>query len=236
MNLKKQVVVVLSAMQEELDAVVNHMTEKQLVNLGSVSVLEGQLFGKPCVAALSGVGKVASAITAQTLLLIYEPLFIVFTGVGGAINQSYEIGDIVVASDCMQHDMDGRGLGFQRGQVPYTDYYIFKTDEQLSKLALSASTHHTIRQGRVLTGDQFITDKEQPEFQYLKNELKGDVVDMEGASVAYVCSIHQKPYVLVRTISDKANNEAPESFAAFLPEVAENSLALIQHIIVNSPH
>lgn len=236
MNLKKQVVVVLSAMQEELDSVVNHMTEKQLVNLGSVSVLEGQLFGKSCVAALSGVGKVASAITAQTLMLTYEPLFIVFTGVGGAINQSYEIGDIVVASDCMQHDMDGRGLGFQRGQVPYTDYYIFKTDEQLSKLALSASTHHTIRQGRVLTGDQFITDKEQPEFQYLKNELKGDVVDMEGASVAYVCSIHQKPYVLVRTISDKANNEAPESFAAFLPEVAENSLALIQHIIVNSPH
>lgn len=235
MKSEKQVVVILSAMQEELDAVVNHMSEVDSIQLRGISVLEGQLFGKSCVAALSGVGKVASAVTIQTIMLTYNVAYVIFTGVGGALNDAYEIGDIVVARDCLQHDMDGRGLGFLRGQVPYTDHYVFRTDEQLSTLALSATTHHTIRQGRVLTGDQFITDKEQLEFQYLKDELKGDVVDMEGASVAYVCRLHQKPFVLVRTISDKANNEAPESFAAFLPEVAENSVAVIQQIIVNSP-
>lgn len=116
MKSEEQVVVILSAMQQELDAVVNHMTEVDSIQLGGISVLEGQLFGKSCVAALSGVGKVASAVTIQTIMLTYNVAYVVFTGVGGALNDAYEIGDIVVARDCLQHDMDGRGLGFREGR------------------------------------------------------------------------------------------------------------------------
>lgn len=223
-------------MQVEYDAVLKHLQIHDKGQINGIEVCEGELFGKQVVLALSGVGKVASAVTAQTLMLKYHPSYVVFTGVGGALNHTYEIGDIVIARDCIQHDMDGRGLGFQRGQVPYTDYFRFEINQQLLRLALQTKTHHTIREGRVLTGDQFITNKEQIGYQYLREELNGDVVDMEGASVAYVCSLHQKPFVLVRTISDKANNEAPLSFAEFLPEVAENSVAVIQQIIVNSPY
>jgi nucleoside phosphorylase len=86
----------------------------------------------------------------------------------------------------------------------------------------------------VLTGDQFITNKEQTTYSYMLEELHGDAVDMEGASVAYVCKKHDTPFILVRTISDKANSEAPENFEAFLPEVAGNSLAVIQQILYNS--
>jgi nucleoside phosphorylase len=88
----------------------------------------------------------------------------------------------------------------------------------------------------VLTGDQFITNKEQTTYSYMREELQGDAVDMEGASVAYVCKKLNTPFILVRTISDKANSEAPENFEAFLPEVAGNSLSVIQQILINTNH
>ncbi len=226
----------LSAMQQELDAVVQNMSEHHQYEKYGITIVEGTIFGRHCVAAMSGVGKVAAAFTSQLLMEVYSPKAVIFTGVGGALNPEYEIGDIVVAKDCVQHDIDGRGLGFKRGEVPYAGIRYFNSDTDLLNLANGTDCRHRIHEGRILTGDQFITNKEQEAFMYMKEEFHGDCVDMEGAAVAYVSQKHQIPFILVRTISDKANNEAPESFEAFLPEVAENSVAVIQHIIVNSPY
>ncbi len=233
---KGEVLLILSAMQQEHEAVVMNMTQPhQFVKYG-ITIVEGSLFGKHCVAALSGVGKVASAVTSQYLIEQYHPVALIFTGVGGALNPRFEIGDIVISKDCVQHDMDGRGLGFKRGEVPYSGYRFFESDLKLLTIATEAKCEHTIHIGRILTGDQFITNKDQTDFAYMTDEFKGDVVDMEGAAVAYVCQLHQIPFVIVRTISDKANNEAPESFEAFLPEVVGNSITIIRHILLNSPY
>ena len=233
---KGEVILILSAMQQEHDAVVQNMSEHQQYEKYGITIVEGTLFGKHCVAALSGVGKVSSTFTAQYLMEVFQPVSVVFTGVGGALNQKYEIGDIVIGRDCVQHDMDGRGLGFKRGEVPYSAFRFFESDLNLVTIAQEAKCAHVIHVGRILTGDQFVTNKDQIEFAYMKDEFEGDVVDMEGAAVAYVCRLHQTPYVLVRTISDKANSEAPESFEAFLPEVVGNSIAIIKHILLNSPY
>jgi 5'-methylthioadenosine/S-adenosylhomocysteine nucleosidase len=234
MKSKQQKILILTAMQQEYEAVVSNMSTHHQYEKYGISIVEGYLFEKHCVVAISGVGKVASAFTAQYLLSLYQPKFVIFTGVAGALNPEYQIGDIVIARDTVQHDMDGRGLGFPRGEVPYSGQRFFSSDEQLLDIAEKTQCAHRVHIGRVLTGDQFITNKEQTTYSYMLEELQGDAVDMEGASVAYVCKKHDTPFILVRTISDKANSEAPENFEAFLPEVAGNSLAVIQQILYNS--
>lgn len=230
----EKTVILLGAMQAEHDAVVEQMIVTHRYNKTGFAVVEGNLFGKPCVAALSGVGKIAAAVVSQFLMDEYKPCCVLFTGVGGALNPGYEIGDVVLATDCVQHDMDGRGLGFDRGQIPYTAHRFFESDAHLINIAMQTPIDYAIHTGRILTGDQFITDKHHPLYAYLSEELKGDVVDMEGAAVAYACKIHKTPFLLIRTISDKANNESPNSFEAFLPVVAGNSLAIIHHIFNHS--
>ena len=234
MKSEKQSILLLSAMQQEYEAVISNMTDQLHCEAYGISIVEGYLFGKHCVVAISGVGKVASAFTAQYLLALYQPKFVIFTGVAGALNPEYQIGDIVIAKDTVQHDMDGRGLGFPRGEVPYSGQRFFDSDKQLLDIAEKTQCDHRVHIGRVLTGDQFITNKEQTTYSYMLEELQGDAVDMEGASVAYVCKKHDTPFILVRTISDKANSEAPENFEAFLPEVVGNSLAVIQQILDNT--
>jgi adenosylhomocysteine nucleosidase len=234
MNSEKKSILLLSAMQQEYEAVISNMTDQLHCENYGISIVEGYLFGKHCVVAISGVGKVASAFTAQYLLTFYQPKFVIFTGVAGALNPEFQIGDIVIAKDTVQHDMDGRGLGFPRGEVPYSGHRFFDSDKQLLDIAEKTHCDHRVHIGRVLTGDQFITNKEQTTYSYMLEELQGDAVDMEGASVAYVCKKHDTPFILVRTISDKANSEAPENFEAFLPEVVGNSLAVIQQILYNS--
>ena len=234
MKSEKQSILLLSAMQQEYEAVISNMTDQLHCEAYGISIVEGYLFGKHCIVAISGVGKVASAFTAQYLLALYQPKFVIFTGVAGALNPEYQIGDIVIAKDTVQHDMDGRGLGFPRGEVPYSGLRFFSSDEQLLDIAEKTQCAHRVHIGRVLTGDQFITNKEQTTYSYMLEELHGDAVDMEGASVAYVCKKHDTPFILVRTISDKANSEAPENFEAFLPEVVGNSIAVIQQILDNT--
>lgn len=234
MKSEKKSILLLSAMQQEYDAVISNMTDQIHCEEFGISIVEGYLFGRRCIVAISGVGKVASAFTAQYLLGSYQPEFVVFTGVAGALNPKYQIGDIVIARDTIQHDIDGRGLGFPRGEVPYSGLRFFDSDRQLLEIAEKTQCAHDVHIGRILTGDQFITNKGQAAFSYLREELQGDAVDMEGASVAYVCKKLETPFILVRTISDKANSEAPENFEAFLPEVAGNSVAVIQQILFNT--
>jgi nucleoside phosphorylase len=117
-----------------------------------------------------------------------------------------------------------------RGQVPYTDFRFFETDAKLKTLALSAETEHTLHSGRIVTGDQFLTQKELHDYHYLTTELAGDAVEMEGAAVGFVCAVNAIPFLLIRTISDKADDEADQSYTEFLPVVAHNSVAVIKHL------
>jgi 5'-methylthioadenosine/S-adenosylhomocysteine nucleosidase len=231
--MKKIKIVILNAMQAEYAAVVNQMTHAETHRYAGVSVTEGMLFGKRCAVALSGVGKVAAAMSAQYLAEKYKPEVFLFTGVGGALNEQYAIGDVVLAADCVQHDLDGRGLGFALGQIPYTTIRFLASDERLLGIAKEAPIEHKIHTGRVLTGDQFIMNKSHEKFHYLTKELHGDAVDMEGAAVAYVCMVHQLPFLLIRTISDEANEHSPVNFEQFLPLVAENSVGILKHLITN---
>ncbi len=224
-------IVILGALEAEIATISQHMTAVQTRTWHGRVFYEGLLEGKRVVVAQSGVGKVFAAMVTQHLLDYYTPQYLLFTGVAGALNAGYEVGDVVVARDCVQHDMDATELGFLRGQVPYTDYRFFTPDARLSALALQTPSAHTLHHGRILTGDHFMTQKEVERFDYLRGELAGDAIEMEGAAVGQVCAVNEVPFLLVRTISDKADGSALVNFTEFLPTVAQNTFAVLQFVL-----
>ena len=190
--------------------------------------------GRDEVLVKCGIGKVFAALVSQRLIDVYAPSRLIFTGVAGSLNPAYAIGDVVVSGDCAQHDVDGGALGFERGNLLYTDLRFFTADPELARLALAAPANgHRIHSGRILTGDQFMTRDEINHHRYLMEELAGDAVEMEGAALAQVCAVNKLPFVVVRTISDKADGDAVHDFTKFLPVIVNNSYAIVRHILAN---
>ncbi|MFM8433035.1 MAG: 5'-methylthioadenosine/S-adenosylhomocysteine nucleosidase, partial [Bacteroidota bacterium] len=115
----------------------------------------------------------------------------------------------------------------------YTDLRYFRADKNMLDIALGSKTDHRVLTGRILTGDRFITHEEATYLFNMKKELGGDAVEMEGAAVAQVCTLHQTPFLIIRTISDKANADSPFDFPRFLPTVVHNSVTIIRHLLEN---
>ena len=226
---------IIGAMDEEIQEFLSHAEVTKTVEWKIFRIHEANLFGVPVVVMKCGVGKVFASLITQHIIDAYHPSAILSTGVAGALSKNLAIGDVVVSRDCAQHDMDARALGFERGSIPYTDFRFFKADEALAKLAMSADLEtrdHKIVSGRILTGDQFISGDRENSHGHLTGELAGDAVDMESAAIAQVCSIHETPFVSVRTISDYADHSAHIDFNAFLPVVASNSFHIIRKVLL----
>lgn len=222
---------IIGALDAEINEYIKHLKNPKKNIWKQFIFHEGELCGKQVVIIKSGVGKVFAAMTAQKLIDTYNPECIMFTGVAGGLNNKFKIGDIIISKDSVQYDLNAIELGFSRGTIPYTNLRFFETDAKLRALALVAKTQHTIYEGRILTGDQFLTKKNIREYNYLVDELKGDAVDMESAAIGQVCTLNDVPFLIIRTISDKADGNASINFNKFLPEVTKNSFSIIQHIL-----
>ncbi len=227
----KSLFAIIGAMDAEIGEYLRHIEDQDVRRWHDFTFYEGTLHKTPVVVVKSGIGKVFASMITQHLIDFYTPAHVLFTGVAGALNPDYGIGDVVISRDCVQHDMEVSALGFERGRIPYTDYKIFKADPKLAELAKQADVDHPIHSGRILTGDQFFTRKKLHESAYLTEELNGDAIEMEGAAVGQVCSLNKVPFLIVRTISDKADEEASVNFNEFLPVVARNSYSIVDHIL-----
>lgn len=223
---------IIGAMAQEVRRIHEAMTRTEEVVFGPRAATTGELDGVPVVLAKSGVGKVLAAAAAEALIARFAPKAIIFTGIAGALNPAYEVGDTVIAADTVQHDMDASAAGFPIGQIPYTEHRFVTADPALLAAARSyAPASGRLHEGRVLTGDRFIARMSPEQDEHLLGELAGDAVEMEGASVATVAAIHGVPFLLVRTISDRADGTAQADFKRFLPVASENSLAVVRHVL-----
>ncbi|MEC0226885.1 5'-methylthioadenosine/adenosylhomocysteine nucleosidase [Paenibacillus alba] len=222
----------IGAMNEEIERLVSQMSDVRETVKAGITFREGTYLGKQAVVCKTGVGKVNAAVTTQILIDSFQVEAIIFTGVAGALDPELNIGDLVISSECMQHDMDVTALGFPRGIIPYEAKSVFEADAKLVQLAVASGEKlfaSKVKKGRVLSGDQFIASRDA--VASLHQELGGVCVEMEGASVAQVCSMNAVPYVVLRSMSDKADGSAHVNFAEFTVLASENSYKMVEEIV-----
>lgn len=233
---------IMGAMEQEIGLLRRNLEKPKHEMHGKRQYTSGLFHDREVVTVFSRWGKVAAASTATTLIERYGVDMIIFTGVAGAADPSLEIGDIVVASETVQHDMDVSALpGFKRFEIPLLGKSHFPVDERFIKLGADSATRFvnqylnspefeksreqfgvkepSVNTGLIASGDSFVSDTQK--IQSLANELPGlKCVEMEGAAVAQVCYEHQIPMILLRVISDKANHDAVVDFPAFIENIA----------------
>ena len=225
-------IIILGAMDSEIDEFLSRLEQRQALHWNGFTQHRGQLEGQEVLVSKSGVGKVMSAMVTQHLIDRWQPSAVIFTGLAGSLQPHIEIGDTLLAADLVQHDLESTALNLPRGQVPFSDYRFLPSDPILLELAAGfRPATGQLHQGRICTGDQFITYREMNSHAYLTDELDGDGVEMEGASVALVCSVNRVPFLVARTISDRADADAATNFEAFLPQASRNSLDLVRFLL-----
>ncbi len=222
-------IAIVSAMHEELSAVLALMPDEQKQVVAGREFWLGHLHGQEVVAVLSRIGKVAAATTASVLIERYQAASIVFTGVAGGLGPGVGVGDVVVADSFMQHDLDASPI-FPKYQVPLYGLSRFATDaplsERLAAAVRAALPQVTVHRGLVASGDRFVATT--AESRALQSALpQALAVEMEGAAFAQVCHDFGVPFAAVRTISDRADDAAHGDFSRFIEEVASRYSAAI---------
>jgi adenosylhomocysteine nucleosidase len=225
---------IIAAMSEELEILLKDMSLEEKKVKANMTFNKGKLWGKDVVAVVCGIGKVNAAICTQILASEYKVNKVINVGVAGGIGKEIYPGDIVVADNLVEHDMDTTAFGDPHGQIPRLDTFDFKCDTELVELARKACA--SIKDintfvGRIVSGDEFIASLDK--IQWLEKEFNALSCEMEGASIAHVCYLNNIPFVVIRSISDNANNGAHMDFEKFTPIAVKNSTALLKEIILS---
>ena len=207
---------IIGAMQVEVEILLGRMENKTSRTVAGSVFYEGTLETLPVVIVQCGVGKVNAAVCAQILCDCFGVTHLVNTGIAGSLCAELDIGDLVVSQDAMYHDFDCVNFGYPYGKVPGMDVISFPADETMIRYAFAAAESvnpgHT-KIGRVASGDQFVAVKELKE-KIIAN-TQGLCTEMEGAAIAQTAYRNQLPFVILRAISDKADDSAEMDYPTF---------------------
>ena len=227
------IVGIIGAMEEEIVALKENMIIDKVEKYSSLEFYIGKMYEKKVVVVRCGIGKVNAAVCTQIMVDRFNVNMIINIGVAGAVNNKLDIADIVISRDAIQHDMDATGFGYKVGEIPRMDVSCFKADDRLIQLAKKAGsnkiTEHKVFVERIVSGDQFISDMKVKE--RLINDFDAFCTEMEGASIAHVCYLNKIPFVIIRSISDKADNSAEMNFEEFTQIAADNSIKIIEGMV-----
>ncbi len=226
---------IIGAMDEEVNRLKANMENVQVKKKASMEFYLGTIRGKEVVVVRSGIGKVNAGICTQILADDYQVDGIINTGIAGSLRADINIGDIVISTDAVQHDMDAVAFGYPKGQIPRMEVLAFQSDARLAELAES-SCHKALPElgvfrGRVASGDEFVAKQERKDA--IVEEFQAYCCEMEGAAIAQAAYLNQIPFVIIRAISDKADDSAHMDYPAFEAMAIENSVKLIMEMVVN---
>lgn len=224
---------IIGAMDLEVESLKAEMAVSKVEKKAGMEFFEGTLNDADVVIVRCGIGKVNAALSAQVLADLFHVTHIINTGVAGSLNAKLDIGDILISTDALQHDMDVTALGYRPGEIPQLGRLEFPADRRMADLAKAAcekvnpDIHAEL--GRVVSGDQFISSKE------VKNRLielfAGDCAEMEGAAIAQVAYLNDIPFVIIRAISDKADDSSEMDYPTFEAAAAKHSAALVKEMV-----
>ena len=224
---------IIGAMDEEVNKLKEVLEDAQVSTVAGMNFFNGLFDGKEVVIVRSGIGKVNAGMCAQILADKFNVDYIINTGIAGSLRNEINIGDIVLSKDALEHDMDAVAFGYDRGVIPRMETSTFKVDDKLIAVASEsckvACPDVNVHVGRVLTGDQFISDKA------VKNDLiatfDGYCCEMEGAAIAHAAYLNNIPFLIIRAISDKADDSASMDYPTFEAMAIENSVKLMKEMI-----
>ena len=224
---------IIGAMEQEVAKIKEKMQDVTITSRARMDFYEGTLEGKKVVVVRSGIGKVNAGMCTQILADIFGVEAVINTGIAGSLNNDVNIGDIVLSTDVLHHDMDATVFGDPAGQIPRMDTLSFPADKELVKKAVAANEKanpdiHTFT-GRVASGDQFISDKEVKE--RIVSLFHPMCVEMEGAGIAQAAYLNKVSYVIIRAISDKADNSATMDYPTFEKKAIAHSVRLMKELL-----
>ena len=224
---------IIGAMEEEVEALRGKLTYVKTTSRASMDFYAGKMGNKEVVIVRSGIGKVNAGICTQILADLFQVDAVINTGIAGSLDARIDIGDMVISTDAVHHDMDATIFGDAIGQVPRMDTRTFPADPHLIELAVKANEKanpqiHTFT-GRVASGDQFISSGEVK--ARIVENFQALCTEMEGAGIAHAAYLNKVSYVIIRAISDKADNSATMDYPEFEKQAIAHSVALVKELL-----
>jgi adenosylhomocysteine nucleosidase len=220
---------IIGAMEQEVSQVVAAMTNVSVSEIAGMKFNKGKFCNKDVIVVKSGIGKVNAAICAEILVACFNVDKIINTGIAGSLKNEINIGDVVLSTDALQHDVDATNFGYAKGVIPGMAVSTFIADEGLIKTAEEACHKACpdieVFKGRVVSGDIFVSDKA------VKNSIAetfhGYCTEMEGAAIAQAAYLNKVPFLIIRAISDKADDSASMDYNEFEKKAIANSVKLL---------
>ena len=224
---------IIGAMEVEVAILKEKMEDVRIIKKASMDFYEGILAGKKAVVVRSGIGKVNAGICAQILADVFSVDAIINTGIAGSLNKNINIGDIVLSTDVVQHDMDATGFGYRKGQIPQMPVFFFNADDNLRRLAAEeckeVNPDIQVFEGRIASGDQFVCDQDVK--NRIVSEFSAYATEMEGAAIGQAAYLNEIPFLVVRAISDKADGSAQMDYSEFEKAAVDHSVRLTLNML-----
>ncbi len=225
---------IIGAMDCEVDKLKSKLTDIKEIKKGELLINTGKLHGHNVIVVKSGVGKVNAALCTQYIIDKFEPDYIINTGIAGGLASGLKVGDIVVGTELVQHDFDVSCIGYAKGYmctginpdkptIFYSDKTLIKEFEEAAKGKFNVHT------GVIASGDTFVSDKNKK--HEIKETFNAAAVEMEGCAIAQAASKNGVPFVIVRAISDLADDTAAQDHEFVETEMAELSSSTIESLL-----
>ena len=222
---------IIGAMKVEIESLRDSMASLEITERAGMVFYQGLLENLPVVVVECGVGKVNAAMCVQALCDCFDVTHILNTGVAGSLSAALDIGDLVISQDAMYHDFDCSALAYPIGQVPGLAVKKFSADEMLKTAAFNAAqiVHKDhVHIGTVASGDQFVSQKSTKE--KIISDTNALCTEMEGAAIAHAAWRNDKPFVIIRAISDKADDSAQMDYPTFEAAAAKHCAAVTKTV------
>lgn len=220
---------IIGAMEQEVSQVVAAMTNVSVSEIAGMKFNKGKFCNKDVIVVKSGIGKVNAAICAEILVACFNVDKIINTGIAGSLKNEINIGDVVLSTDALQHDVDATNFGYAKGVIPGMAVSTFIADEGLIKTAEEACHKACpdieVFKGRVVSGDIFVSDKAVK--NSIAESFHGYCTEMEGAAIAQAAYLNKVPFLIIRAISDKADDSASMDYNEFEKKAIANSVKLL---------
>lgn len=231
-GLHMQLIGIIGAMEPEVALLKQQLQSSQTIQLGGYTFYLGSIAGKNIVLVQSGIGKVAASVATTLMISQFKPDCVINTGSAGGFDPELNVGDVVIGTEVVHHDVDVTAFGYTLGQVPqmpatFTAHpaLIAAAEQSIAALGFCKT-----KKGLIATGDSFMCDPARIALtrQQFPSML---AVEMEGAAIAQSCYMLGTPFVVIRSLSDIAGKESPESFDAYLSVASKNSSAMVVELL-----